>query len=232
MTTGYKLEKFLIAEDLMLLLLRNEKGTIIHQAATPGLLGGALLSELALLERIDMVAKKGFFGKRKLLTLGQGALPDPLLQQVHDEVGAQPQDAQTVLTKISKELQEVVPARLVSHGLVQQIEKQLMPFVTETRYPSVDGSRERVVRSEIKGVLVDGLTARPRIATLITLLSAVATLKRVLKDQDVTWSAEVKERAKEIRKGHWGAGVVSPAIAASVSGIASDAAAIGTFESS
>lgn len=225
---GNRPEGFLIAEDLMLLLLDPRKGTILGEASASFLLGGALLSELALVERVEQGPKEGLLRKRKLLALGSGALPDPLLQQAWDEVAAKPRDAQTVLGRISQGLTEVVPARLAERGLVRQEEKKLMLFVTQTRYPSVDSSRERAVRSEIHGVLADGLTARPRTAALIALLSAGGSLKRVLKDT-TPWSAPVKQRARDIQKGDWGAGVVSAAIAASISAIATDA---GTSSSS
>lgn len=229
MSTGYKPEDFLIVEDLMLLLLDDEKGHIVGESTAPYLLAGALLSELTLLERVEQGEKEGMLGRRKLLALGQGPLPDPWLQRAWDEVAAKPQDAQSVLTKVSKKLTEEVPARLVERGLVRREERKLLLFISQTRYPSADSSRERLVRNEIRGVLADGLTARPRIASLIALLSAGGSLKRVLKDQDVPWSSEVKQRAKDIQKGDWGAGVVSAAVAASVSAIASSMPTAGTY---
>ena len=226
---GYKLEDFLIVEDLMLLLLDDEKGTTIGASAAPYLLAGALLSELTLLERVEQREKERLLGKPKLVALDGAPLPDPFLQRAYDEVAAKPRDARSILTKVSKELPKDVPARLVERGLVRREDKKLMGFIPQTRYPNVDGTRERAVRSEIAGVLANGLTARPRVAALIALLSAGGSLKQVLKDQDVPWSAVVKQRAKEIQKGDWGAGVVSAAIAASVATIVGDAGAAGSY---
>ncbi|MCE0535415.1 GPP34 family phosphoprotein [Kineosporia rhizophila] len=227
--TGHGLEDFLIAEDLMLLLLDDEKGTIHSESSAPYLLAGALLSELTLLERVAQGEKEGLFGRRKLLPLGQGPLPDPLLQEAYDEVVDKPRDPQSVLSKISKDLHKRVPARLAERGLVRLEQKKVMRIFSQTRYPSIDQSRERAVRNEIRAVLADGLTARSRVAALIALLSAGNSLKHVLKEQDVSWTPEVKQRAKEIQKGDWGAGVASAAIAASVATIAGGAAAAGTY---
>ncbi len=229
MATGYRPEDFLIADDLMLVLLDDEKGTTVGSSTAPYLLAGALLSELALLQRIAPEEKKSLFGRRKLLALGPGPLSDPLLQEAYDEVATRPQDGRTVVTKLSKNLLERLPERLVHRGLLRREDKKVMLIFTQARYLPVDRSRERTVRNEIRGALADGLTARPRVAALIALLSAGGSLKQVLREQDVPWSPDVRRRAKEIQQGDWGAGVVSAAIAASVSTIAGDAGSAGSY---
>ncbi|GAB3275227.1 GOLPH3/VPS74 family protein [Kineosporia babensis] len=232
MAAGHRPEEFLIAEDLMLLLLDDTKGTIIGGGAAPYLLAGALLSDLALLERIELGPKEGLFRQRKLLPRGQGRLSNPLLQQALDEVAHKPRPAQSIVNKLEDGLDEQVPVRLVERGLVRQEEKTLLRFISQTIYPSVDVTRKQAVRNEIRGVLEHGLTARPHIAALIALLSAAGSLKRVFKDQGLPWSTEVRQRAREIQKGDWGSGVISAAVAACVSSIARDAASAGNHSSS
>jgi len=222
--------EMLIVEDLMLLLLDDQKGSVAGAQSLQFILGGGLLVELALRERVRQEPKKSLLTGRKILAVGEGPLPDPLLQEAYDTIAEKPRGAPAVLGKIGKGLPRVVPARLVERGMLRESKSRLLGIVPRTLHPAEDPSREISVRRKVRAVLADGLSPDPRTASLIALLSAGGTLKASLRDMDppLTWSSDIRKRGQEIQEGDWGAAAVSDAVkaaAASIAAVAGTAAA-------
>lgn len=217
----------LIAEDLMLLLLDDRKGSVAGAQALEYLLGGGLLVELALRERAEQDDKKSFLTGRKILAIGDGPLPDPLLQGAYDTIAEKPRGGQSVLAKLGKGLPKALSARLVERGMVREEKGHVLGIVPRTLHPAADNSRETLVRQQIRAVLADGTTPDPRTASLIALLSAGSVLKASLKDMDppLKWSSEIKKRGKQIQEGDWGASAVSDAVKAVAASMAAVVAA-------
>jgi hypothetical protein len=217
----------LIVEDLMLLLLDDQKGTAAGAQALEYVLGGGLLVELALRERAEQEDKKSFLTGRKILAIGSGPLPDPLLQDAYDTIAEKPRGAQSVLGKIGKGLPKAVSARLVERGMVREEKSHVLGIVPRTLHPAADKARETAVRQKVRAVLADRTTPDPRTASLIALLSAGGVLKASLKDMDppLKWSSEIKKRGKEIQDGDWGASAVSDAVKAMAASMAAVVAA-------
>jgi hypothetical protein len=94
----------LIAEDLLLLLTDDQTGKL---AASPGevdvALGGALLVELVLMQRVDLAGSSEQVQKGHLIVRDATATTDPLLDEalatVRQNHGRKPQNVVTALGK-------------------------------------------------------------------------------------------------------------------------------------
>ncbi len=225
--TEYTPGNTLLVEDLMLLLLRDEKGTVAGESVLNYILGGALLVELSLLGRAEQDEKKTVFSGRKVLAVGDGPLPDPLLQEAFDVVAEKPRGGMSVLQKLGQGLQKKVAARLVERGMVREEKTKVLGVFPRTVHPAANNGREKEVRRDIRAVLADSAEPDARTAALIALLSGSETLKPALKDMDppLPWSSEIKKRGKQIQEGDWGAKAVNEAVVAIAAAIASGAAA-------
>ncbi|GLY18968.1 hypothetical protein Kisp01_59820 [Kineosporia sp. NBRC 101677] len=225
--TEYTPQETLLVEDLMLLLLSDEKGSVPSEHVLNYILGGALLVELTLLDRAGQDDKKSVFSGRKILAGGDGPLPDPLLQEAFDVVAEKPRASMTVLERLGRGTQKKVVARLVERGMVREEKKKMLGLIPRTVHPAADGTHETAVRRDVRAVLADGAEPDMRTAALIALLSGSDTLKPALKDMDppLPWSSEVKKRGKEIQEGDWGAKAVNDAVRTITAAIASGAAA-------
>ncbi|MBT0768789.1 GPP34 family phosphoprotein [Kineosporia sp. J2-2] len=220
--------QMLLVEDLMLLILDDRKGTAAGYNAVQYMLGGGLLVELAMLERVTQEGEKTLLSRPYIVATGEGPLPDPLLQQAWDTIAEKPRGAQSMLARIGKGLHKTVAARLVDRGLVREEKRQWLGVFPQTTHPAADPAREAAVRREIRAVLADGAQPDPRTAALIALLSAGGVLKASLRDMDppLRWSGDIRRRGKEIQDGDWGAQAVSDAVKAAAAAIAASTAAV------
>ncbi|GAB3282316.1 GOLPH3/VPS74 family protein [Kineosporia babensis] len=225
--TEYTSGDTLLVEDLMLLLLHDEKGNVAGETVVNYILGGALLVELSLLGRVDQEEKKSMFSNRRILTAGDGPLPDPLLQEAFDVIAEKPRSGMSVLEKVGRGLPKKVAARLVERGMVREEKTKILGVFPRTLHPAVNDSHEKEVRREIRAVLADGAEPGPRSGALIALLSGSDTLKPALKDMDppLPWSSEIRKRGKAIQDGEWGAKVVKDAVVTIIAVIAAGASA-------
>ncbi|MBW8173292.1 GPP34 family phosphoprotein [Ornithinimicrobium sp. Arc0846-15] len=219
--------ELLVVEDVTLLLLDDEKGTMASSPAMHYVLGGALLIELALLGRAEMAPPESRWKAAKVRSVPGDPLIDPLLADGFATLDEQPRGAQQILSRLGHRLQPKVSERLADRGLVERKESRIFGLFPTTAWPAADQLHEDNLRQEIEDALVRGLTPNPRTASIIALLSG-ANLLNVLVHSDSRKDKQVKQRAKAIEDGDWGASMVSDAVAAASAAIAaSTAAAIG-----
>jgi hypothetical protein len=207
----------LIVEDLMLLLLDDETGTPAAAGTLPYTLGGAVLVELALLGRVETDGSK-------VHAVGDGPLPDPLLQDAYDKVAEKPRGAQTLLLTIGSSLWDPVIDRLIERGLIRREKKRVLGLFRMTQLPAAEHEHEAAVRAKIRAVLVNGAEPDARTAALTALLSASGALP-MLRPQ-LAWSGPVIERAKALEQGNWGADAVNTAVVRTAAAIAASTAAV------
>ena len=203
----------LIAEDVLLLLLDDEKGTLAHADKVRPLLGGAVLIELALAERIEVAEKTSMWGTAKVALLDRPPLDDPLLKRAMDSIGEKPRSAQDLVNRIGKGAKEELLERLQRRGLVKPVSGRILGLFPRTTWPAADRTHEAAVRSLLQGALVQGLTPDERTSALIALLSSIDHSHKVVDRADLP-AREVKKRAKEIADGAWAAKAVKDAVAA------------------
>ena len=189
--------KLNLAEELLLLALNDEKGTVLMSASTalPYGLAGALLVELveASLARIE--------GK-ELVAAPRGSARDDLLDEILETIRSskRTRSLDHWVAKIGRsggKIREKLLGRLVDKRILRPEEHRLLWVFPTKRYPQIDprpeyGIRERV-RSGIRG------TASPdaRTAALISLVHASDLTGEIF---DKGERREARRRAKEITK--------------------------------
>ncbi|QCX26910.1 GOLPH3/VPS74 family protein [Nocardioides jishulii] len=206
----------LIAEDLLLLLMDDEKGRLAAASASRPLFGGALLIELALDEAVEVEEKRGLLHTPKVHARQPRVRerPDPLLARAWHTVAEKPRSAQDLVNRLGKGVREELQARLVTRGILERRETKVLGLFPSTTWPAADMRHERQLRQELQGCLVTGLTPRPRTAALVALLSSVDQAHKVV-DRGPLSNSEVRKRAKAIAEGAWAAKAVREAVAAS-----------------
>jgi hypothetical protein len=213
----------LIVEDLMLLLMDDDGATIQAAGTLHYSLGGALLTELALLGRVE-TDDSGVLNGPQVMPAGQGPLPDPLLQFGYDTVSEKTRRVQPLLMALGADLWRVVIDRLVNRGLLHRKESKVLGVFRSTKWLAADEEHEAQLRARIRRVLEDGEIPDPRTAAVIGLLSASGALPSLR--PPLPWTGPVAKRAKELERGDWGPEAVSTAVARTAAGIAASSAAV------
>lgn len=209
----------LIAEDLLLLLLDENSGRIrLDSTRLDRMLAGAVLTELALAERV--VPDRSDLPPRRIRLVVQNPAPtgDPILDEALARLTAWrgPVRPQRAVEKLARGLRRQLLARLVGGGLLREQPRAVLGIFPGTGYavqrPAPDGTDPRgVLQDEVRRVLVQGSQPSPRLAAVIALLSAVDAVTKVVPGAD---RREVRRRAKQIAAGDWGAAAVRQAVTA------------------
>lgn len=203
----------LIAEDLLLLLLDDDRGTLAQSDKIQPLLGGALLIELALAERIEVAEKTSMWRTAKVAVI-EGATPDdPMLVGALATVGEKQRSAQDLVGRLGKDTLDVLLQRLAERGLIHPVKGKVLGLFPRTTWPAAHREHEQAVRNLLHGPLVLGLSADERTSALISLLAAVDHAHKVVERGDVPVK-EIKARAKVIADGDWAAKAIKDAVAA------------------
>ena len=202
----------LIAEDLLLLLLDDESGTLAASDKVRPLLGGALLLELALAERVVVAERTSRWSSAKVTAVGR-PLGEPVLDEALARVAEKPRTAQDLVNRLGKGTRERLLDRLVDRGLVERRDDKVLGLFPHTTWPARDARHEESVRALLQGALVHGLTPDARTSALIALLAAIDHAHKVV-DRGELPAKVVRQRAKAISEGAWAATAVKDAVAA------------------
>ncbi len=213
----------LIAEDVLLLLLDDEKGTVPSGVSLQPLLGGALLIELALAEQVRVV-KDGPWRSAKVHVTDVAGPEDPVLADAWRTVAEKPRTAQDLVNRLGKGRKAVLADRLAQRGILQRRDEKVLGMFPRTRWPAADPGREEDLRRALTAALVEGQEPDPRTAALVALLHAVGRAHKTVPHEGMSGSA-VRARAKEISEGAWAAKAVKDAITAAQAAVIAATAA-------
>lgn len=207
----------LIAEELLMLCLDNESGrrTLGTDRLDPAL-AGALLAELALMERIGVTADDEGWLKRGRITLTSLKPTDDVeldraLQVLSEREGKKVKDLVSglALKPISKGLRVRLLERLAGAGVLSEHRSKLLGLFPHRTWPVLDLEPEDEVRRRLQSALVVGLTPTERTVSLIGLLHATRHVAKVVPSEE---PKVVKARAKALAEGDWVAKAVKQAI--------------------
>ena len=202
----------LIVEDLLLCLTGDDTGRLLVSGPEADVgLGGALLVELALRERVTVTP--GRAGRLTVLDAGPTGEPllDDALATLTAKEGRRPQSAVTALGRGTRER---VYARLVEAGILDADERRLLGLFPSRSWPTAQPAHEESVRARLAQALGTGTTDDPRLAALVSLLLAVGALHKVLSPESLGLTRrELTARGRGIAEGEWAGRAVREAIA-------------------
>ena len=194
-----------LAEELLLIAYNDETGKASTGAAELDCgLAGAVLLELALAGRIDVVD-----GKVTVLdpaATGEPVTDSALARISHERKARKPE---WWVGKLHSKLRPRVLARLTERGVLRLERHRVMGLFPVQRYPSVDPAVESAARARLDLAVVKGVEPDARTAALASLLHACGLAKRTFPDLD---RRQLKARMKEINEGQWAGAAVRKAI--------------------
>ena len=209
----------LIAEEYLLLALDEKSGKprVGSDVLGPAL-GGALVTELALRERVGVTPHEAGWNKRGRVTIiNTTPTDDPeldaALAKLVENEGRKVKDLlseySTKKRRLSHGVRERLLDRLAASGALVRTEDTVLGFIPRTTWPAGDSRREDDVRRRLQAALVDGTTPTERTVALIALLQVTGLLTKVVTTEN---KRALKAKAKELTDGDWAAKAVKDAI--------------------
>ena len=185
------------AEEIMLLLLDDEEERFIRVPdwSLRYALGGAVLMDLALEDRIDTDLEK-------LILVDPTPLDDDILDPVlADIAGHEHQhDARFWVERASgmaDDIREAAIDRLVARGILERREDRFLWVFRSRRYPVVDGTAEQEVKLRIMELLFSDMIPMPRDVVIICLADACGIFGELLSKRE---AKHVRPRIDTIRR--------------------------------
>lgn len=160
----------ILAADLLLLALDDERGTVLPQAAI-GLdfgLAGAVTMDLALRGAIRMERDAVF----ATATSADDALLDEARRIIADAPGKRLSHWVQHLSRDLGGLRQRIVDRLVSQGALEKRDTRVLLLFHRTVYPERNARVEHDIRARINGVLFQGAVPDPETNCLIHLAAA------------------------------------------------------------
>ncbi|MGH3897862.1 MAG: GOLPH3/VPS74 family protein [Pseudonocardiaceae bacterium] len=181
-----------LAESVLLLALDEVKGSAGSTPLDPGL-AGALLVDLGRLGALQPVGKA--------LHPVQGVeIGHPVLARAATAIAAssKPRTAKAWVGRLPRELKPLtgtVARPLVERGVLAERRVTVLGLFASTRFPEADPGPERMLRSRLRDVLLDGRTPQEQDALLLGLLVPLGLVDRLVERRQ---RREARKRAKEI----------------------------------
>ncbi len=182
----------LIAEEFLLLALKEESGRrrLGSDSLKPAL-GGALLAELALGERIGVTPASDGWNRRGRVTI-TSLTPtddpelDAALQHLARFEGRKVKDFVSGSSgkRLTKGLVPRLLHRLAKAGVLTEQKGRILGVIPRTTWPVRDRAAEDEIRQRLQAALVTGLTPTERTVTLIALLEVTRLLAKVVVTDD------------------------------------------------
>lgn len=181
-------------EEIMLLALRNEKGTLAT-CFSQYAVAGAILAELLLGRRISIdAARKQFVHPDNPRPLG-----DPIIDECLQKMAAATRRAslQTWVSRLAgtKNLKHKVARQLCNRGILRADEDKVLFIFTRKGYPEINPVPEKKIVDRVRtAILADEDRLDPRTVVLISLANGADLLRETLGRK------AVKSRKKRIEQ--------------------------------
>ena len=187
-----------LMEELLLLALDDEKGKILSSSssALPYGLRGALLLELTLANKIDIVNKK-------LVVIDDTPTNNPLLNSALDIFSNHHKEKKvkywvSKLKSKMKLLRQDLLSDLMNKGIIEKRDKIFLWVIPAKRYPTKNPVPENAVRKRIIDIVLHNKQSDERSLMLISLINSCDLIKEVFSKE---YRKEAKKKIKEIVKG-------------------------------
>jgi hypothetical protein len=204
----------LIAEEFLLLCLDDQTGKSTLGVSIEPALGGAVLVELALLERVGV--RHGDNPDRpELFVIDSSPTDDPVLDDalryLLENEGVNVYDIVNAFSSspITEGLRGRLLVRLADGGVLTHERSKILGVFPTTTWPTADPGAEDEVRLRLGRALLDGEAPTERTAALVGLLQATSHLEHVVATDD---RSALVARAATITEGDWAAEAVKHAL--------------------
>jgi len=187
-------------EEVMLLALRDEEGTIASGTMYQYAIGAAILAELLLNQRIALDESR----KKKLVNLlSSTPLGEPLIDQCLEKIGNTKRRAslQTWVSRFAgvKNLKHRVAQQLCDRGILRTTEDKILLLFTRKIYPELNPVPERNLIERLRqAIFTDSRDVDPRTVVLVSLTDSTGLLKETFDKKKLKGR---KARIKEISNG-------------------------------
>ena len=181
-----------LAEELLLLALKDEKGTAVFSASTalPFGLAGAVLMDLTLRKKIRLD------GKRVVAVDGMGP-GDPILQPCWQLIQEKekPRTIRHWIDKFSRtgKIRNRCLERLVQEEILRLERRRVLLIFPGRRFPTADPRPETEARKRLRRVVLEDKPADDRTMMLLSLVRACDLIREVFP------GPEKKEARKKIK---------------------------------
>lgn len=166
-------------EEILLLALRDEEGTIASGTMYQYAIGAALLAELLLSKRIEVEQS----GKKKLVNLlSSTPFGEPLIDECLEKIGSAKRRAvlQTWVSRFAgiKDLKHRVAQQLCRRGILKADEDKVLLIFTRKIYPEVNPEPEKdLIRRLEHAIFTETRDIDPRTVVLLSLANSTGILK-------------------------------------------------------
>ena len=187
-------------EEIMLLALRDEQGTIASGTMYQYAIGAAVLAELLLNKRIAVGEPR----KKKLVNLiSSQPLGEALIDQCLEKISNKKRRAslQRWVSRFSgvKNLKHRVAQGLCERGILRAAEDTILLLFTRKIYPEVNPEPERKLIERLRqAIFTDSRNIDPRTVVLVSLANSTGLLKVVFDKKELKGR---KARIKEMSDG-------------------------------
>lgn len=187
-------------EEIMLLALRDEEGTIASGTMYQYAIGAAVLAELLLNKRIAV----GESRKKKLVDLiSSQPLGEPLIDQCLEKISNAKRRAslQSWVSRFAgvKNLKHRVALQLCQRGILRADEDKILLLFARKIYPEINPEPERKLIERLRqAIFTDSRDIDPRTIVLVSLANSTGLLKVVFDKKELKGR---KARIKEISDG-------------------------------
>jgi len=190
-----------IYEEILLLALRDKKGTMLFGINYPQALAGALLAELLLINKIEIETS----GKRKFVRLlNQKSTRNQLLDECIKKIAsakrrARPQNWIQRFANISR-LRHKAAQSLCRKGILKMEEDKVLLLFNRKIYPELNPKPEKRLMDKLSDTLFgESKDIDPDTVILISICNSTGILKQIF---DKSKLREKKNRIKEITFGN------------------------------
>jgi len=175
-----------LPEEIMLLALRDEEGTIEMGSMYQYAIGGTILAELLMRERIHLDSSK----KKLVHLVNAKPLDDPLLDdcltRIHDSKRAA--SAQTWVTRFAntKNLKHRLALQLCDRGILKADRDKILLLFTRRIYPEIDPRPENEMIERLRqAIFSEADHLDPRTVVLVSLAHSAGLLPMAFDKKDL-----------------------------------------------
>ncbi len=196
---SFKKPTLYLHEELLLLALRDEKGTVESRAAMyQYAIGGAILTELQLAGAIEIED-----GRKPFVNLvARHGMDDPILAEALELVAKAKRRKRAsdwvMRFANSKKLKERIAVRLCQRGILKDSEDKVLLIFRRRVFPTIDPGPERLIVERLRRAISGGAEVEPRTALLLALANASEMLKIHFEKRELK---ERKQRIEQITSG-------------------------------